>query len=106
MKNSFKQILNSFLENLGLAKNQKHLKWQKWYENQIALLNEGKEIQPPWIAFPDSEPFGWNQGYQEEWKSNVWMPFWGNLIIDEKKSYLKKWQPPTTEWKEFYSDYL
>lgn len=75
-------------------------KWENWYQIQLKKLNNNEEIEPPWVAFPASSPiYGWNQGLNEEWKINVWMPFWRNLNKDEKDEYLTRWQI-SEEWRE------
>lgn len=87
------KALRNLLAAFGLAENQKQVDLQYWYRAELRKLEDDEEIEPPWIAFPYSEPWGWNQGYQEEWKTNVWRPFWEKLNDEDKREYLEKWEP-------------
>ncbi|MCD9186472.1 MAG: hypothetical protein LUM44_08560 [Pyrinomonadaceae bacterium] len=80
--------------------------WEKWSEEQKNKLKLSEEIPPPWIVFPNSSPiYGWNQGYQEAWKNNVWTIFWHKLVGAEKVDYLNRWKPPSEEWRETITIY-
>ena len=71
----------------------------EWLKEQERKFAAGEEIKPPWIAFPLSSPnFGWDQGYGESWKLEIWLPFWKRLNDAKQKEYLEKWQPPTEDW--------
>lgn len=70
-----------------------------WFNEQKSKLKKGEEIEPPWVVFPLSSPkYGWDQGYGESWKLQIWLPFWKKLNENKQKEYLKKWQPPSDEW--------
>lgn len=81
------------------------LKWQNWFAGQQSRLESGDEIEPPWIAFPNSLPFSWRQGYREEWKNSVWIPFWQRLSEAERVHYLNRYEPPSEEWRETLTIY-
>lgn len=70
-----------------------------WFRGQQAKLEADEEIEPPWIAFPLSLAlFGWNTGKTEQWKLEIWIPFWNKLSQTDKVKYLEKWQPPNEDW--------
>jgi hypothetical protein len=81
---------------------QKSSEWEHWLTNQLNTLNRGEEIIPPWIAFPDSEPWwgGWRQGNAEGWLILVWLPFWRTLDRKAKADYMEKWNTPA-DWREY-----
>lgn len=82
------------------TRDKESLEWESWYEKQLAKVNNSEEIEPPWIAFPNSSPIhGWNQGLNQAWKLNVWMPFWQKLNVDERKKFLLRWKS-SEEWHE------
>ncbi len=89
----------------GLVESQDNVEWQKWDDEQKRKLEAGEEIEPPWTVFPNSEPQGWNQGYQEEWMSKVWKPFWKGKSLSEKRKYLNQWNPPDDNWYEYLTLY-
>ncbi len=80
----------------------KSSEWEHWLTNQLDTLNRGEEIIPPWIAFPDSEPWwgGWRQGNAEGWLILVWLPFWRNLDNKAKADYVEKWDA-SADWREY-----
>jgi len=95
-------MLRKIFEDFGWVESQKHLEWQKWFGEQIRKINSGEEIEPPWIVYPHSSPiYGWNQGYQEAWLKNIWLPFWQSLDANQRQKYLEKWHPPMEEWREY-----
>ena len=97
----FGQRLRKAFERTGLAEDKKAQTIERWYAEQERKLEAGEEIEPPWIAFPASNPIhGWNQGYEEAWKLNVWLPFWRRLSVEERNAYLDKWHPPSEDWRE------
>ncbi len=96
---SLKEKLKHSLSIFGFDKNSDS-QWQSWYAEQKRKLNAGEEIEPPWIAFPNSTPYGWNQGYQEAWKNNVWIIFWNKMSEAEQADYLNRFVPPSEEWSE------
>jgi hypothetical protein len=72
----------------------------------VRKFGAGEEIEPPWVAFPNNSPvFGWNQGFQESWKTNIWLPFWRSLSAEKQKEYLEKWRPPNDDWRETLTIY-
>lgn len=76
-------------------------KEDNWLKRQILRLTAGEEIEPPWITFPISLPaVGWNDHFLENWKLNIWIPFWDTLDEVEKKTYLQKYPPPDQEWRK------
>lgn len=71
-----------------------------WYQHQQENFDSGKEVKPPWIVFPISSPrYGWDTGYGEQWKLEIWLPFWKKLSKSEQENYLQKWKP-SEEWCE------
>jgi hypothetical protein len=97
----FGQRLRKAFERTGLVEDKKARTIERWYAEQERKLVAGEEIEPPWIAFPASNPIhGWNQGYEEAWKLDVWSPFWRRLSVEEKNAYLDKWRPPNEDWRE------
>jgi hypothetical protein len=93
--------LRKFMSFFGLVENQDKIDWLEWQNEQKRKLEAGEEIEPPWIVFPNSEPFGWNQGHQEYWRTNVWEPFWDKLSEKERGEYLNNYKPPNENWKNF-----
>jgi hypothetical protein len=101
-----KNRLRNFFSNFGLTENQADIDFQNWFKDQKHKLESGEEIEPPWIAFPNSSPIhGWNQGYQEAWKNDVWLKFWNSLNDDRKKEFLDRWAVPSDDWSETLSVY-
>ncbi len=66
-------------------------------------LKRGEEIEPPWITFPWSQPVGWNQGYQQIYQENVWIPFYNSLSREQRFGYIEKWNAPE-DWRLWYLD--
>lgn len=94
------------LKLFGINKDKNIIDIEQWWAEQIETATAGGEIKPPWIVFPNSSPiYGWNQGGNEYWKTNVWMPFWTAMSEDERESYLEKWQPPDEDWRETITVY-
>jgi hypothetical protein len=103
---TLKQRFGKFFEVPELVENQKLAGMEEWYELQIRKSDAGDEIEPPWVAFPNNSPiYGWNQGFQEAWKTNVWLPFWRSLSEEKQNEYLKKWRPPDDDWRETLTIY-
>lgn len=86
------------------SERQKDVHWQTWFDEQLRKLDADEEIEPPWIAFPNSLPLGWNQGYQQEWKNNVWLLFWRRMNEEKQENYFNRWQP-SEEWRETLTIY-
>ena len=61
---------------------------------QREALAAGSEIEPPWIVFPSSEPWYFNQGHNEDWQMNIFIPFWNRLSREEQIAYVEKWEAP------------
>jgi hypothetical protein len=71
-----------------------------WYQQQKKNFDAGKEVEPPWIVFPLSSPqYGWDTSYGEQWKLEIWLPFWSKLSKSEQDSYLEKWKS-SEQWRE------
>lgn len=79
--------------------------WQRWFSQQLESLAHGEEIEPPWVVYPDSEPWwgGWRQGNSEGWLVWVWLPFWQKLSGEEQLQYLEKWHAPAA-WREYLQE--
>jgi hypothetical protein len=77
----------------------------KWIENQKRLSAEGRELQPPWIAVPYSEPWSFKQGVEEWWLWEVFLPYWRRLSPEDRTDYLRGWPPPQGYWEEYLLDY-
>lgn len=108
---SLKQYLSDLEKKIlpGLARGRERERaskhWEQWFLEQQRQLEAGAEIEPPWIAFPNSDALsGWNQGYAEVWKLNVWMPFWTKMNEAEQTNYLARWQP-SQDWRESLTIY-
>ena len=98
-------MLKRSLGMFGTGESEKDSEWQNWYAEQQRKLDDEEEIEPPWIAFPNSSPIhGWNQGYQQEWKNNVWLPFWRGMTEAEREDYLNRRQA-SSEWRETLTVY-
>ncbi|WP_144283272.1 hypothetical protein [Chryseobacterium echinoideorum] len=76
-------------------------------ENELILfknyVSQFKELLPPWFVFPEvfqGSP-RWNQGYQEHYCINNWLPYWKKLNKIEKEKYLFKYDCPN-EWKTWF----
>lgn len=68
-------------------------------------IKQFKEMIPPWFAFPDilqGSP-RWNQGYQEDYCINNWLPYWESMNKIEKENYLFKYDCPH-EWRSWFVD--
>ena len=75
------------------------------YTHQLQLLNDGQEVEPPWIFFPISFPtYGWDYGNHERWKLNIWIPFWRRMNQNEQENYLEKWNPPNEIWRKLITE--
>jgi hypothetical protein len=74
----------------------------RWFTAQEKALLEGGEIEPPWVAFPNEDPWwiGWRQGNGEGWIKLIWYPYWKLLEIDQRRSYLDRWNAPDM-WREY-----
>jgi hypothetical protein len=97
---SLKDTLKRSFGIFGASENKEGSEWQDWYAEQRRKLEAGEEIEPPWMAFPNSSPiYGWNQGNTEHWKMNVWMPFWNRMSEAEREDYFQK-HHTSDEWLE------
>jgi len=68
-------------------------------------LGQYPELFPPWLAFPglwQGAP-RWNQGYEESYGLDHWLPYWERLNLADKKTYQKKYNCPA-EWSEYLAD--
>jgi len=67
----------------------------------------GGELQPPWEAFPGSDPMwgGWRQGVSEAWLRDRFLPFWRGLDGDGRRAYLDRWPPPTDLWRIYLTKF-
>ena len=74
--------------------------WEEWYDAQVRAYKAGLEIEPPWVAFPESEPWSFKQGVNEAWLMEVFLPFWKGRTTEERVAYLEKWPPPSDFWRE------
>ena len=102
---SLKETLKRSPGIFGSAEEKEDSDWENWYAGQIDKLNSGEEIEPPWTAFPNGSPiYGWNQGRSEEWKTNVWMPFWNRMNEEARGNYFDRRQP-SEEWRETLTVY-
>ena len=66
------------------------------YQNIKALLANYKELLPPWVAFPSMFQGcpRWNQGYEEDYCCNYWMPYWKSMSEEERNAYYTKHNAP------------
>lgn len=64
------------------------------------LPAEGEDVVPPWIQYPDLEPWwrGWGQGNSQGW-FNRWFDFWYSLTYEEHQAYIERWPPPSDDWR-------
>jgi hypothetical protein len=72
---------------------------------QYIELTQKAELLPPWIVFPDmfhGSP-RWNQGYEQDYCWNYWIPFWKNMSESEKISYCAKFNAPQ-EWIDWLNE--
>jgi hypothetical protein len=80
----------------------------KWWAAQRKALQDGEEIEPPWITFADNFDVidlgpmwsGWRQGRGEGWIKTIWYPFWCALEADLRRDYLDKWDAPEL-WRTY-----
>ena len=71
----------------------------EWFQKQLEDIRTEQEIKPPWVEFPLLSPdFGWSSGYGEQWKLQIWLPFWRKLNESEQTTYLQRFPPPNQEW--------
>ena len=68
------------------------------------MLAYDVELTPPWIVFPDIFQGcpRWNQGYEEDYCCNYWMPYWRSLNKEERNVYYIKHKAPQ-EWVSWLS---
>jgi hypothetical protein len=80
--------------------------WDEWLRSQVAAMERGNEIMPPWVMFPGSETWwgGWRQGYSEAWLCEVWLPFWRRLQPPARKMYVQQWNIPE-DWRVYLENY-
>jgi hypothetical protein len=70
-------------------------------DRELRKLASGEDVMPPWEFFPGKGPVhGWNQGFPEEWRTEVWDPFWRGLGQAERSAYLERNPPPDEDWHE------
>jgi len=65
-----------------------------------------KELMPPWVIFPNlfqGVP-RWNQGIEEDYGVNHWLPFWQSLNQQEKQEYMDKYDCPL-DWKDWLHEF-
>ncbi len=81
-----------------------NIKFKKEEEKNslIDFLKQHKELFPPWKVFPDMFQGSprWNQGIEEDYSVNNWLPFWKGLDNNQRNSYMKKYSCPL-EWKSW-----
>lgn len=90
--------------------------WQRWKEErerqefaesergkfmiaQEQAAIEGREIAPPWICWPERQPWEFNQSYPEWWMLCIYLPFWKRMSKEERIAYVEKWNAPQF-WRE------
>jgi hypothetical protein len=68
--------------------------------------NQSPEPHPPWVEYPDEEPFwgGWRQGSGEFWLHYTWFPYWRKLTQNQRLAYLERWHVPDN-WREHISTF-
>lgn len=74
-------------------------------ENFKIEINKFKELLPPWLVFPNifkGSP-RWNQGVQEDYCINNWLPYWNKLDFKEKQNYLTKYDCPN-DWIDWMKE--
>lgn len=97
--------IKKITENLFLitVKVKEHSAYQKIKE----ILLDCKELLPPWITFPNMFQGSprWNQGYEEDYCCNCWIPYWKSLKEDEKSAYYVKHNAPQ-EWIDWLGTFV
>jgi hypothetical protein len=97
----YKAPPEDWYQNLALARTVGERDTREWLNEQKDKVKAGEEIAPPWVTFPISlAEVGWDDLWLEEWKLEVWIPFWEQLSETERKAYLEKWPAPSKEWEE------
>lgn len=63
-------------------------------------------VNPPWVEYPNIDPdwMFWRSGTGEDWKCDVWLPYWYKLNSRERQEYLDKFPPPTEGWSMYIED--
>ena len=89
---------------LTLPWRKKTAEWESWYLNQMQAFAAGASIEPPWIAFPKSEPWSFKQGVNEAWLINVFLPYWKRQDAGARHDYLLRWPPPDDSWREYLTE--
>lgn len=75
-------------------------------ENELIIfqnfISQFKQLLPPWIVFPNLFQGApkWNQGFEEDYCINNWLPYLNGLEEEQKKIYLAKYNIPK-EWKDW-----
>lgn len=64
-------------------------------------MTGAKIVLPPWRQYAGAESTwsGWRQGKSEPWLLNIWLPFWQSLSEAEREEYLRRWPPPSEDWR-------
>lgn len=59
-----------------------------WLIEQMRRLDDGGQIDPPWVQFPACDPAdsGLRQGPADEWMHRVWWPYWHSLSKAQQES--------------------
>ncbi|VEP15403.1 conserved hypothetical protein [Hyella patelloides LEGE 07179] len=80
--------------------------WELWFTSQLDALNNNEEIAPPWVIYPDTDPWwgGWRQGYSEAWLFQIWLPFWKRLDRQSQEIYAEKWDA-SLDWCKYIFEY-
>ena len=78
-----------------------HRAWKQYIE-----LTQRTELLPPWIVFPNMFQGSprWNQGVEQDYCCNYWIPYWKNLSDEEKRVYFAKYNAPQ-EWVDWLNEH-
>lgn len=72
----------------------------------VERLRATNMIRPPWITFPETNPFtGWNTAIEGSWVREVWAPYWRSLSLAQRAEAISTSPPPETwqGWEESLS---
>ena len=69
----------------------------------ILLKYTTGEMPPPWVIDPTKIGSSWGQGSHADWIQSAWRPYWCQLDLESKQSYMDRWNGPEF-YREVYLD--
>jgi hypothetical protein len=64
-------------------------------------------VRPPWVEYPGLVPWGFRQGFEEEFMYRLFRPlFWDRLTPEERAEWLQEWPAPDEDWSFFLEGWV